>query len=216
MKEKYLPTYLLGSVSAIIFAACENEENSLPRYFSAKSIEYLFTEDDGENTYEVKLSPKEFTNPTDDTLQITIRPFEDKIPYSTIQFSSSNPEAFTWYAGNDTVWVKDLSVMGNMPYANEAHYIPYQPEIIQGETSIRMEDSFSIPPHYQLTVEYTLLYQKLTATYLLEIADSYTSVVQEIEGKIIKTTPAGSYTYIYSTDEKGITKMSYNSEKQKI
>ena len=202
MKQQHLSILLLLSL-IVGLAACQNEDDSLPRSFTVRGIEYAFMEGDGESTYAVEFAPEHYSNLTDTPLPIEVDSYD--IGYAETCFSSSDPEAFTWSAGADTVWVKGISTKHGKPYADDRNYVPYLPETYRSAPTGHVTDSLKLPPNSQVEIKEVVYFRKLTATYVLEVEEFPSGEVHEFTGKVTKTWRDRSEAYITATEADGTT-----------
>lgn len=165
----------------------DDEETIVDEPFVVKNIEYVFEEGDGESMFEQEFNPIVFTNHTDLPQSIEWSPLDGF--YLETTFSSDDPNAFTWVTEGDTVMVKDVFVLNDKPYANDAGYIPYLNETVQGTPNLSIKIKTDLHPNMKVTVTGKIIFQKIVATYLLDIEGAYTGTLQTIKGKITKTEP---------------------------
>lgn len=202
MRPKNLFQLLLLSVMLIVgTTGCydEDEIKDAEKY-TFQDIRYAFEEDgDGLSFYDVELDPIIVENNAQSTMTVNNEPFEDTWIEST--FLSYDPEAFTWM-GEEEIWVSTPSVIGDSVYPGGA-----EKKYCSGTEKTKNPNSIistsSIPPHYKLTIDRTLHYSKLVATYTLTFVGEYTKTIKEIKGKYIRTTPEshfGNMHYVEITD----------------
>lgn len=202
MKQQHLSIFLLLSL-IVGLAACQDEDDSLPRSFTVRGIEYAFMEGDGESTYAVEFAPEYYSNDTDTPVKMETASYD--IGYAETCFSSSDPEAFAWCAGADTVWVKGIFAMQGKPYADDLNHVPYLPETYRSAPTGHATESFTLPPHSLLELKSKVYFRKLTATYVLQVEEASSGEVYEFTGKITKTWPGYSETYVTATEADGTT-----------
>lgn len=193
MKQQHLSILLLLSLVAGL-AACQNEDDSLPRSFTVRSIEYAFMEGDGESTYTVDIGTEVYTNALDTPHPVEIAYSENA--YAESSFSFDDPEALAWVAGADTVWVQDVSTMGGRPYADKFNSLPFLPVTYRVPVDMPISEMFNLQPHSWLKLDRLLYFQKLTATYRLQVEESPSGEVREFTGTLTKTWPLYIETYV--------------------
>ena len=170
------------------FVSCQSEEETIvDEPFVVKNIEYVFEEGDGETMFEQAFIPIVVANHTDQTQYVEWSPFDGL--YIETTFSSDDPNAFTWRTEGDTIMVKDVYVFDGEPRVISNEYMPYLDEMVQRVPIVSAEYRASVPPHMKATVTGKIIFQKIVATYLLDIEGTYTGTLQTIKGKITKTEP---------------------------
>ena len=170
------------------FVSCQSEEETIvDEPFVVKNIEYVFEEGDGESMFEQELDTVVYVNQGNQSRYVEWRPYDGF--YLETTFSSDDPNAFTWRTEGDTIMVKDIFVLSGEPYANDAGYIPYLNETVQRTPNVSIKEGTTLHPDTKLTCTGTIIFQKIIATYLLDIEGVYTGTLQTIKGKITKTEP---------------------------
>ena len=137
--------------------------------------------------FEQEFYPIVFNNHTDLTQYVEWRPYDGL--YMETTFNSDDPNAFTWKTESDTIMVKDVFVFDGEPCVLDAEYIPYLNETVQRAPNVSGKNRTNVPPNTKVTVTGKIFFQKIVATYLLDIEGVYTGNLQTIKGKITKTEP---------------------------
>ena len=185
MKQQHLSIFLLLSL-IVGLAACQDEDDSLPRSFTVRGIEYAFMEGDGESTYAVEFAPEYYSNDTDTPVKMETASYD--IGYAETCFSSSARTALM-----------------RKPYADDLNHVPYLPETYRSAPTGHATESFTLPPHSLLELKSKVYFRKLTATYVLQVEEASSGEVYEFTGKITKTWPGYSETYVTATEADGTT-----------